>query len=191
MQDDIWICLWKGGLYTSSSYYKLHFSEIAVPAPLIWIWKGKSMPKIKFFAWLLLVDRLNTRGMLRRRNKFLEVGYSCALCPYDLEESTLHLFFDCTSSFSRWNAIGIQWSQQGSVYDRLQQQRAVFQGPYFMDLFMIGAWCIWKERNDFIFNHKMPSLDSWKQRFKNEVGLHLFRIKPSKRSFVMNWLSNL
>lgn len=90
MQDDIWICLWKGGLYTSSSYYKLHFSEIAVPAPLIWIWKGKSMPKIKFFAWLLLVDRLNTRGMLRRRNKFLEVGYSCALCPYDLEESTLH-----------------------------------------------------------------------------------------------------
>lgn len=25
-----------------------------------------------------------------------------------------------------------------------------------------NAWCIWNERNDFIFNGKAPSLASWK-----------------------------
>jgi hypothetical protein len=44
------------------------------------IWKSKCVPKIKFFAWLLLNDRLNTRNMLRRRYKHLDQGYSCALC---------------------------------------------------------------------------------------------------------------
>ncbi|KAF8691819.1 hypothetical protein HU200_040221 [Digitaria exilis] len=37
-----------------------------------------------------------------------------------------------------------------------------------MQIFLIGAWCIWKERNDFISNNKPPSLASWKSRFKAE-----------------------
>jgi hypothetical protein len=27
--------------------------------------------------------------------------------------------------------------------------------PFFMEIVMIGAWCIWKERNDFIFNGRL------------------------------------
>jgi hypothetical protein len=48
-----------------------------------------------------------------------------------------------------------------------------------------------KERNDLIFNHKVPSLVNWKQLFKNEVKLHLFRIPIAKRGLVMNWLNSL
>jgi hypothetical protein len=35
-----------------------------------------------------------------------------------------------------------------------------FAYPFFMEVFMIGAWIIWKERNNFIFSHKPPSLAS-------------------------------
>jgi hypothetical protein len=80
-QTDIWVWHWTGGLYTSRMFYKQHFKDVLAPAPFRWIWKAKCMPKIKFLVWLLLVDRLNTRDMLRRRHKHLEEGYHCELCP--------------------------------------------------------------------------------------------------------------
>jgi hypothetical protein len=142
----------------------------------------------------LLVDRLNTRDILRRRHKHLEEGYHCVLCHEQIDETSLHLFLECSSSVARWFAIGLQWdqqSQQVSIFEMLQHQHANFGGPYFMDLFMIGAWCIRKERNDFIFNYKPPSLENWKQLFKNEVKLHLFRLPITKSGLVMNWINSL
>jgi hypothetical protein len=44
-----------------------------------------------------------------------------------------------------------------------------------MDLFLIAAWCIWTERNDFIFSNHVPSTAAWKARFISEVRLHLCR----------------
>jgi len=71
------------------------------------------------------------------------------------------------------------------------QQKQNFAGPYFIDLFMIAAWTIWKERNDYIFNNKVPSLAGWKIRFKNEVNLHLYRLPFAKRLLIMDWLEHL
>jgi hypothetical protein len=103
----------------------------------------------------------------------------------------MHLFFQCPSSITRWFAVGIQWDAQGDISQMIMQQKENFVGPYFMDLFMISAWCIWKERNDYIFNHKVPSLENWKQLFKNEVKLHLFRKPFDKRVLIMNWINML
>lgn len=52
---------------SSSKYYQQQFGHEQSPLTVVWIWKTKCVPKIKFFAWLLLNDRLNTRNMLRRR----------------------------------------------------------------------------------------------------------------------------
>jgi hypothetical protein len=30
------------------------------------LWKSKCTPRVKFFGWLVLVDRLNIRNMLKR-----------------------------------------------------------------------------------------------------------------------------
>jgi hypothetical protein len=49
-------------------------------------------PKNIFFGWLLLVDRPNTRNVLRRRKNRLEEGYNCVLCQENTEETSLHLF---------------------------------------------------------------------------------------------------
>jgi hypothetical protein len=41
-----------------------------------------------------------------------------------------------------------------------------FSQPFFMEIFMIAAWCLWNERNVLIFNGKAPRVASWKASFK-------------------------
>jgi len=92
-EKDSWSFIWGQQRYSSSKYYRYQFRSIQPHKALIWIWKTKCVPKIKFFTWLLLNDRLNTKNMLRRRNKFLEEGYNCVLCQEGVEETSEHLFF--------------------------------------------------------------------------------------------------
>jgi len=53
------------------------------------------MNRIKFFAWLILVDRLNTKSMLKRRNMLAEEEVNCVMCNPGEEEDIDHLFFSC------------------------------------------------------------------------------------------------
>jgi hypothetical protein len=123
---------------------------------LLWVWKSNCTPTIKFFAWLLLNDRLNTRNILRRRKKFLEEGYNCALCHEEIEETSVHLFFECSAAACRWFALGISWSDSGNTHQRIYLAKHAFPHPFFMDVFMIAAWCIWTERNRLIFSNEPP-----------------------------------
>jgi hypothetical protein len=72
-QTNIWVYHWSGGLYTSRKFYRYQFENVMPPPPFYWIWKAKCMPRIEFFTWLLLVDRLNTRDLLRRRHKHMDI----------------------------------------------------------------------------------------------------------------------
>lgn len=189
--NDCWSYIWGHQKYTSSKYYQYQFSSLQPHRSVIWIWKSKCTPKIKFFAWLLLNDRLNTRNMLRRRNKFLEEGYNCVLCQNSMEETIEHLFFDCPSAISRWFALGIIWEENANIHEKLYIAKQGFMQPFFMEIFMIGPWCLWNERNNFIFNGKVPNFTSWKSAFKNEVTAHLFRIKQSLHQSILLWLDAL
>ena len=75
--------------------------------------------------------------------------------------------------------MGIAWSVDGSIHEKLFTTKQEFSYPFFMEVVMIGAWCIWNERNALIFNGKVPGLLSWKTAFKKVVGDHLCRIKFS------------
>jgi hypothetical protein len=48
-----------------------------------------------------------------------------------------------------------------------------------MEIFMIGAWTICNERNDYVFNHKPPSYALWKARFKSEVRENYVKLRKS------------
>jgi hypothetical protein len=108
-----------GTCYASSKFYQYSFREVHPEKTISWVWKSKCIPKIKFFACLLLNDKLNTRNMLRRRNKFLEDGYNCSLCPNGLEDTMEHLFFDCPSATNHWFALGIQWNEDSNIHQKI------------------------------------------------------------------------
>lgn len=177
-ENDCCHFIWGNQSYSSSRYYWFQYETINFPHVVTRIWKAQAVPKIKFFAWLLLNDRLNTRNMLRRRGKYLEEGYCCVLCQDTIEETIAHLFFDCPSGVTKWFAMGIIWDDELGIHDKVIKVKDTFPYPFFMEIFMIGAWCICNERNAFNFERKAPSLAVWKVAFKKEVTEHLFKIKP-------------
>ena len=116
------------------------------------------MPKIKFFAWLLLNDGLNTRNLLRRRSKYLDQGYNYVLCHENVEETASHLFFDCSTAITRWFSIGIIWDDSLDINQKIENKKAKFGSPLSIEIFMVAAWCIWKEIYSLIFDGKIPSV---------------------------------
>ena len=62
-----WALIW-GNKYASRRFYQHVFSEVDAHPIFKIIWKSRCTPRIKLFAWLVLVDQLNTKTMLWRRH---------------------------------------------------------------------------------------------------------------------------
>lgn len=90
-QDDAWAFIWGSNKHLAAKFYTLTFNNVQVPSTFVWLWQSKCIPRIKFFGWLLIVDRLNTRNMLKRRNFHIETGYSCVMCSEGIEEDGMRL----------------------------------------------------------------------------------------------------
>jgi hypothetical protein len=63
----------------------------------------------------------------------------------------------------------------------MEEARQSFDFDFFMKVFIIGAWQIWKERNNLIFNRANPSFSSWKIGFLDEAALQSNRMKDNKK----------
>jgi hypothetical protein len=58
-----------------------------------------------------------------------------------------------------------------------------------MEVFIVGAWNIWKERNNLLFNNITPKVDFWKRRFKSDFAMLVPRTKEDLHPFIYS-LSN-
>lgn len=92
---DQWRPIW-GHQYSSRHYYSYVFKGIEAHPIYKVIWKSRCTPRIKFFAWLILVDRLNTKDMLQRRHLNIQDSPICVMSDLGELETIQPLFFDCT-----------------------------------------------------------------------------------------------
>ena len=80
------------------------------------------------------------------------------------------------------------------VGDRLEIIHAgqrLWNKPMFMEIFVVGAWSLWKERNNKHFRGDVPSLDSWLQRFKTDFDLLRHRNKKGIGPYITEFLLSL
>jgi hypothetical protein len=78
---DSWQYIWGNNNFTASRFYHLPFKNLHPPRHFIWIWDSKCTNKIRIFTWLLFMDMLNVRNILRRKNTKVEGNnYNCVLC---------------------------------------------------------------------------------------------------------------
>ena len=109
----------------------------------------------------------------RKKHKLEGNNYNCVLCSNNVEETAFHLFFCCP--------LGIHWDFAGDCFQMMKQAKQQFHHPFFMEIFIIAAWQIWKQRNNFIFDRGSPSLESWKRLFCEEARLQACRFCENKR----------
>ena len=167
------------------------FKSVTVDSIFPKLWKCKCIPKLKVFAWLLLMDRLNTRDMIIRRHWHLNSGPNCVLCNQDTLETRDHLFIDCPFAKKCWDFCTITWSSGASMSDIFMTAKRNFQGPNFLEITICAAWNIWKERNGFIFEERRPSFSAWKARFLGDLQTTSYRLKKSKVQSIKTWFSSL
>ena len=155
---DTWTLIWGNQVYTSRKYYKLVYQYLQASPVFKMLWSSKCTQRIKFFAWLLLVDRLNTKAMLLRRHFHVQPNTLCVMCTSTIEEDIDHLFFFCPFAISCWNKLGIQWSTAMNISDRILLTARNSNISFFMEIFLIAAWDIWNLRNSKIFDNGRPTI---------------------------------
>lgn len=127
------IFCWKKSNYAAAKLYKLAFSECADAGTILSGLETTVTPRVKFFAWLILLDRLNTKNMLARRNfnvntknifarrNFnVQTDNTCVLCDDGMGETIDHLFFEW--SFV-WEKININWVNDIDIHRRIERSR--------------------------------------------------------------------
>ena len=118
--SDTWSFSWGNSQYTSRRFYQLAFKHLILPNTFKWVWKSKCTPRLKFFAWLILMDRLNTKDMLQRRNFHVQPNSHCVMCNAGVVEDLRHLFFDCPFAAACWQKLGILWGSSNDIHTLLQ-----------------------------------------------------------------------
>jgi hypothetical protein len=63
----------------------------------------------------------------------------------------------------------------------MEEAKQQCNNDFFMEIFIIGAWLIWKQRNDFIFNRGRTSFLSWKLGFIKGANLQASRMSEKKK----------
>jgi len=190
-ESDTWIYIWGNHLFTSRRYYNLVYQYLQVSPVFKMMWKSKCTQRIKFFAWLLLVDRLNTRVMLQRRHFQVQPNSHCVMCTSAVEEDIEHLFFSCPFAGSCWNKLGVLWLSAVNVQDRIVHAARNSNIPLFIEVFLIATWEIWNLRNAKIFDNGRPTLRLWLNNFKQQAQLQLLRVREIDTPSFVQWLDTI
>lgn len=186
---DRWSPVW-GNRYTSQRFYQHVFQEVDAHPIFKIMWKSRCTARIKFFAWLVLVDRLNTKTMLRRRHLNIQDTVTCVMCSTGAEETIEHLFFDCPFAKVCWATVHFQWDELLPLWDRFIHAGTIHNLPFFTEATLIAAWELWKLRNDKVFQRRDSTPSIWLGNFKNQCILQSVRFKDDLRSSFCVWLDS-
>jgi len=188
---DIWF--WKGTAkgYSPKLFYSHTFVSASFNPLTAWIWKSSCTMKIKVFAWMLIMDRLNTKDMVDRRHWHLEDGVNCVLCPLQTRETRDHLFFNCNFSVRVWNYLQIDWSSGDSMAHLVLNASRSFRKPFFTEVVFIACWNIWIIRNAKVFRHERARFNKWRSAFIHDISLMQYRVKAAYKDDLLRWISFL
>jgi hypothetical protein len=63
--------------------------------------------------------------------------------------------------------------------------------PWRLKSIIIMTWCIWKSRNNWIFNETPPTVNECREMFKKELSLVCHLVKPDMRDKISNWIHDI
>lgn len=141
------------GRYTVSSAYQVLLDSIVGEDSLLFnrLWSGVAPSNVVAFVWKVLIDRVQSKANLRRRNIITnEADARCSICN-DEEESTNHLFFSCPLVLQVWSYchlwLGVSTVLPRKAKSHLPQHElpslTARQNDGFRSIWMAAVWSIW------------------------------------------------
>lgn len=201
-QRDKWVWVKdESGVYSVKSAYALiHDDSVAEDS---WVfnklWKAKAPSGLIALAWRVLIDRVQTRYDLSKRNALpVNVTTTCVLCAFDVENS-FHLFFNCYVSWRVWSKLldwlGIQFVLPSCAVNHFSQFCGVLRGGKKVSQALILIWIaavhsIWQCRNGLIFRGDSVEIGSLVDLVQYKVWLWLSSHERSFSASVFEWISN-
>ena len=173
-EDTIVWTLESSGEYSAKSAYEIQFCGQTFSNFPKLIWKAWATPRIKFFLWLLLQDRVWTATRLQLRG--WENNYFCALCERNLE-TAVHLFTECPFAREVWTMVAT-WSSCLNLQPEGWNDYSDMEEWFFAitsigtkaahSLAMLTTWHIWKERNAIVFQQNHSTVQALFAKIKDE-----------------------
>ncbi|CAO2153322.1 unnamed protein product [Urochloa humidicola] len=174
-----------GRLQTSTIYKMLKASQSEHCPAAAFVWNNHAPPRVRFFAWLLTNDRIQSRSN-RKRRTILDDDV-CELCNGQPETSD-HIVFQCPTARSFWQALGFQLHQQQQVQDLHQLPRPSTIPTDEYDTFVLLCyWQLWKRRNELVFRGELTTMQQLLQSCRNEARLWECRLPKPTRSVSNAW----
>ena len=124
--------------------------------------------------------------MLLRRNMHLPDS-TCALCSDNVEETPLHLFWNCPFALSCCDVIAPGRTRGISTFDEIVLISTRLPKDLALDIIIMSCWSIWSVRNDKIFRSATPAIDSWKFHPSEGLWVVQLRAKEDKATEVKEW----
>jgi hypothetical protein len=167
LSADRWLPSW-GSLFTPKRFYSFIYSTLEGHPIFRKTWKSSYTPRVKFFAWLVLIDRLNMKTVLTRRNIGDREDDLCLMCDARIDETVDHLFLSCSFARGCWNKLGVTWDHNLDIPDRIL--KAIENGlVFYPEAILIATWELWKARNDLIFQRHPQTVDRWFSNFRTSA----------------------
>ncbi|GKV19346.1 hypothetical protein SLEP1_g29624 [Rubroshorea leprosula] len=132
-----------------------------------WKWRydveGRLVPsKVSIFGWRLCLDRLPTRGNLKKRGVTLQGdNMMCGLCKKEMEEVD-HLFCTCMEAWVVWVKLIKWWGIEVVMPDTVKGVAELFiygigslvGKEMGACIFLVTAWYLWYRRNVLVFRRE-------------------------------------
>jgi hypothetical protein len=192
----------QSGIYTSAAGYRaLQASKNSSHPPAFWkrVWDQLSIPKVNFFFWTLMHNKILTGDNLEKRN--IAGPHRCALCNNNSETSQ-HLFMGCTFAKEVWglflqdfhiiippqNSVAELFASWNLVYPQRIPSKS-FWTKIWTAIPKYVCWQIWLARNQKIFKEEKQSplqvaakaksflLEAAQQQYLNRGSLCYFQRK--------------
>ncbi|XP_057861679.2 uncharacterized protein LOC131070153 [Cryptomeria japonica] len=116
------------------------------------LWKGPIEPKIKYFRWLLLLNRLPVRN-LEAQTEY------CKFCK--MPETCRHIFFDCIFARKIWQMFDISYPLDYSILNIVTGHIYGIKKDTNLFWYILSSnilWQLWKCRNEEKYQDKPRSL---------------------------------
>nr|XP_043620101.1 uncharacterized protein LOC122591943 [Erigeron canadensis] len=129
----------------------------------VFAWSKWIPKKCNLFMWRAVMDRIPTLKALQRRNCTFG-SMECSMCN-EGDETTDHILCGCTVSNKIWQKISswckvrqlIIFSVKDLIKIHLHLGLGKKESRVFKCIVSVACWCIWKARNETIFEKRKLS----------------------------------